>query len=150
MSESACQKKKKQIYNSVSVRSAKALQVDTTNHRPDVPTPHNSTVRNSTNPISAAAVSTAPLHSWGCHRLHIRPVTLVCCILVIAPKSMLIPKRGPPSPPPVEATLAFQSPVNYRSTSFFKEPDKVGSVTFKPTNDIRLLHNTRHASQPLG
>lgn len=51
-----------------SVWSGVALQPDTTNHSPDVPAPHNSPMWNSTNPISAAVVSTARPHSWACHQ----------------------------------------------------------------------------------
>lgn len=55
---------KNQICNRVAVCSGVALQTDATNHSSDVPTPHNSPVWNSTNPISAAVVSIDGPHSW--------------------------------------------------------------------------------------
>ena len=85
-----------QIYNSVSVYIGVALRPDTTNHSPNVPTPHNSPVWNSTNPISAAVVSTACPHSWAYHRPQIRPFWLLGCMPVITPKNMLIPQDSPP------------------------------------------------------
>lgn len=88
---------KNQIYNSVSVCSSVALQPDTTKPSPDVPTSHNSPVWNSTNPISAAVVSTASPHSWACHRTQIRPFWLLGCISVITPKNSVDPNRQLPS-----------------------------------------------------
>lgn len=100
---------KNQMYNSVSVCSRVALRPDTTNHSPDVPTPHNSPVWNSTNPISAAVVSTAGPHSWACHRPQIRPFWLLCCIPVITPKICWSQQTAvtPPSPPGFMAALLY-------------------------------------------
>lgn len=76
--------------------SGVAFQPDTTNHSPNVPAPHNSPVWNSTNPISATAVSTGRPHSWAYHWPKIRPFWLLCCMPVITHKKMLIPTDSPP------------------------------------------------------
>lgn len=118
---------KNQIYNSVSVCSGVALQPDTTNHSPDVPTPHNSPAWNSTNPISAALVSTARPHSWACHRSQIRPLWLLCCIPVITPKNMLIPKDSSPPLGFIAALLclhALKRSAGFQTSSHFQIDDR--------------------------
>lgn len=106
-----------QMYNSVSVCSRVALRPDTTNHSPDVPTPHNSPVWNSTNPISAAVVSTVGPHSWACHRPQIRPLWLLCCIPVITPKicwSQQTALGPPPTPWIYGCSIVSQCPSKWK------------------------------------
>lgn len=79
------------------VCSGVAVEPDTTNHSPNVPTPHNSPVWNSTNSFSAAVVSTACPHSWANHRPQIRPSWLLACMPVITPQNMLIPQDSSPN-----------------------------------------------------
>lgn len=103
---------KNQICNCVPVCSGAALQPDATNRSPDVPTPHNSPVWNSANPISAAVVSTARPHSWDFHQPQIRPFWLLGCMLVITPKNMLIP-IDPPPPRLPRSLLEFMAALLY-------------------------------------
>lgn len=112
--------------------SGVAFQPDTTNHSPNVPAPHNSPVWNSTNPISATAVSTGRPHSWAYHWPKIRPFWLLCCMPVITHKKNVDPNRQPPSwidgssivsPCPSIEALAFRRSPN------FKFDDRGQSVT---------------------
>lgn len=112
-----------QMYNSVSVCSRVALRPDTTNHSPDVPTPHNSPVWNSTNPISAAVVSTVGPHSWACHRPQIRPLWLLCCIPVITPKICWSQQTAlTPPPHPLDLWLLYCIPMPLKVEVVSKSP----------------------------
>lgn len=118
-----------QMYNSVSVCSRVALRPDTTNHSPDVPTPHNSPVWNSTNPISAAVVSTVGPHSWACHRPQIRPLWLLCCIPVITPKICWSQQTALTPPHPLDLWLLYCIPMPLKVEVVSKSPPTFRSMT---------------------
>lgn len=127
---------KTQICNHVSVCSGVALQPDATNHSPDVPTTHNSPLWNSTNPISAAVVSTIRPHSWAHRRPQIRPFWLLGCMLVITPKNMLIPTDTPAPPLPswiYSCTIVCPCPskeaIAFKRSPHFRINDRGHSVT---------------------
>lgn len=107
--------------------SGVAFQPDTTNHSPNVPAPHNSPVWNSTNPISATAVSTGRPHSWAYHWPKIRPFWLLCCMPVITHKKMLIPTDSPPHG--LMAPLLCPHALAFRRSPNFKFDDRGQSVT---------------------
>lgn len=96
---------------------------------PNVPTPHNSAVWNSTNPISAAVVSTACPHSWAYHRPQIRPFWLLGCMPVITPKNMLIPQDSPPSSLLADLWLHHCISVPLKRSMLLKVPLTLESVT---------------------
>ncbi len=118
---------KNQIYNSVSLLGGVALRPDTTNRSPDVPAPHNSAVWNSTQPISAAVVSTACPHSWACHRPQIRPLWLFSCIPVITPENMLIPTDSPQIYGRTIVSLDPQKKKSFHIRSSLEEPSVTGA-----------------------